>query len=609
MAFRSVISGNIRGGTIASARAAIAMSLLVCFLCSANANTSTGTPDARTLGSRVTAALGGARNLGAFHSLRAVGTMEGVSGFPGSYEMEAQAPDQRKVTWDIHYLRQTTAVDAGTGWERSAAVRELAGDELARHRRDARFNVLFELIRSGTPLTVQAGECAPGKPVYLMHFTPLVGPLETFGVDQSSYLPVCYTRTESYEEGPTQIRTDYADYRRVHGLVLPFSVDETQPENSLKIHITKYEVNPALEASSFRNPESAKYGEPISIELATVPEHIYREADGHYTIGPQRYWGMYFYPTESWSLDVMVKEKHGRYLEPERARAELFAGSERVSFEEWGRASLREMRRYPVTRFTPQGEIYGFRHNFNVASTEHIDRIVYSFEGKGADGRIYAQSFAIPIETYLPKTKLIFPMKGKFLVTSGHEYHEKEHKYERSQQFAIDIVALGDDFEFARHEGATVEDYVGYARREIIAPADGKVVFARNDIPDGAVKSDFLKMDNAITAPAGNVVIIDHGKGEYSVFCHMHFGSVRVSTGDVVRQGQAIGLLGAAGSPGLPHLHYQLQNGPNIFGNDGLPLVFSNIERVGWLGRYGADDERGAAPASQPRAGVFMEAR
>jgi Peptidase family M23 len=590
-------------------RVGIAMSLLVCPLCSAIAETSTVIPDVRSLEARVTAALGGASNLAAFHSLRAVGTMEGISGFPGSYELEALAPDRRKVTWDIHYLRQTTAVDAGTGWERSAAVRELAGDELARNRRDARFNALFILMRAGTPLTVEAGECAPGKLVYLMRFVPSGGTAETFGVDQSTYLPVCYTRTESYEEGPAQIRTDYADYRRVQGLMLPFVIDEARPENSLKIHITKYEVNPALKPGTFGNPESAKYGEPISIELATLPEHIYKEADGHYTIGPQRYWGMYFYPTESWSLDVMVMEKHGRYLEPQRARAEFYAGSERAFFQEWSSASLRAMRRYPVTRFTPQGEIYGFRHNFSVASTERIDRIVYSFEGKAADGRIYAQSLTIPITTYEPRTQLIFPVKGKFLVTSGHEFYEKEHKYERSQQFAIDIVALGDDFEFARNDGATVDDYVGYARREIIAPADGRVAFARNDIPDGAVKSDFLKMDHAITAPAGNVVIIDHGNGEFSVFCHMHFGSVRVKAGDVVRQGQAIGLLGAAGSPGLPHLHYQLQNGPNIFGNDGLPLVFGNIERVGWLGRYGADDERGAAPVSQPRAGVFMEAR
>ena len=133
MAFRAVMAG--RATFIALAPAAGAAPSLM--------------PDPRTLESRITVALGGAHNPRTLQSLRAIGAMEGVSGFPGSYELEAQAPDRRKVTWDIHYLRQTTATDAESGWERSATVRELAGDELARDPRDARFNALFALIRDG----------------------------------------------------------------------------------------------------------------------------------------------------------------------------------------------------------------------------------------------------------------------------------------------------------------------------------------------------------------------------------------------------------------------------------------------------------------------------
>jgi murein DD-endopeptidase MepM/ murein hydrolase activator NlpD len=88
----------------------------------------------------------------------------------------------------------------------------------------------------------------------------------------------------------------------------------------------------------------------------------------------------------------------------------------------------------------------------------------------------------------------------------------------------------------------------------------------------------------------------------------MHHGSVRVSTGDIVAQGQVIGLLGAAGSPGLPHLHYQLQFGPGIFAADGLPLSFANISRVAWLGRQGSEDEHGPARVKLPKSGIYMEA-
>jgi murein DD-endopeptidase MepM/ murein hydrolase activator NlpD len=566
-------------------------------------------PDPGGLKARIISALGGVERLRALKSLRAEGSMEGVSGFPGTYRMEALAPNRRLVNWDIRYLQQTLAIDGDTGWERSAAVRELAGDELVRDRRDARFNVLFTLLEQNLPFTVTQSTCPEGETANLILFKHADGGTETFGIDPRTDLPICHVRTEDYEEGPTQIWTEYSDYRRVDGLTLPFTVHEARPDNSLKISIARYEINPKIDARAFRNPEPRVSTDPIDLVLSTLPARVFKEPDGNYTIGPQRYWGMYFYPTESWSFDLVVKEKHGRFLEPTRARVDLYAGSQRVSSQEWEAGPLAKMRRYPVTRFTPLGEIYGFRHDFAVPATDAIDRLTYTFEAQAADGHSYSRTLEIPVTTYQTKTRLIFPMKGKFLVTSGHEYYEKEHKYERSQQFAIDIVALGENFEFASHNGATMEDYIGYARREILAPAAGRVVFARNDIPDGAMKASFLKLPDAITAPAGNVVIIDHGNSEFSIFCHMHQGSVRVRMGDTVVQGQVIGLLGAAGSPGLPHLHYQLQAGPHIFGDDGLPLAFTNIERVAWLGRYGSEDERGSAPVTQPRSGVFMEAR
>ena len=72
--------------------------------------------------------------------------------------------------------------------------------------------------------------------------------------------------------------------------MLPFTINESRPDNSLKIRITKYELNPRFDPETFSNPERIKYGEPIGITPATLPEHIYKEEDGHYTIGPQRYW-------------------------------------------------------------------------------------------------------------------------------------------------------------------------------------------------------------------------------------------------------------------------------------------------------------------------------
>ena len=101
------------------------------------------------------------------------------------------------------------------------------------------------------------------------------------------------------------------------------------------------------------------------------------------------------------------------------------------------------------------------------------------------------------------------------------------------------------------------EDFYTFGM-EIIAPADGKVTFASNDVPDnkkpGKIDSDvFMKMSDPISAFPGNNVIIDHGNGEFSFLAHMKMGSVSVKTGDTVKAGQVIGLLGNSGNSDGPH--------------------------------------------------------
>jgi murein DD-endopeptidase MepM/ murein hydrolase activator NlpD len=57
--------------------------------------------------------------------------------------------------------------------------------------------------------------------------------------------------------------------------------------------------------------------------------------------------------------------------------------------------------------------------------------------------------------------------------------------------------------------------------------------------------------------------MIDHGMGLSSVF--MHSSRLDVKTGDVVRQGQPLGLVGATGRVTGPHMHWAMRwNGIRI---------------------------------------------
>ncbi|MDT4955595.1 MAG: hypothetical protein QOJ02_3733 [Acidobacteriota bacterium] len=528
---------------------------------------------------RATAALGGKENLAKIQTRWASGKVE-AKGVTGTYQVWAKAPDRLKTTLDISIQHVERGFDGNNGWEKRTSVRELSESELGRLKQRAVFNSLLSYTNAGTPVELKGKKQLLGAEVYEIEFSPKGEPPVTFYFDAASFLLL----REDHRLEDAMVKISYSDYRQVNGVLVPFSIKEESPGQTLSITFDDYKLNAPLDESLFKNPLGEHAGEPYEVSLATIPLRVYKENDGVDTSGV----------SESFVFNVLVKEKWGRALEPKTATIEFYSGSNHVKTVELEAGALKAVRKVSYQNLAAQEEVFDLQHYFSEPVALHVDRLIYNLELTTRQGETMRKSVEIPITAYQQKTKLIFPLKGAFVVAGGHDFNE-EHKGEWSQQYAYDILALGPRYEIVKTNGETNEDFFAWGR-EIIAPADGMVVYARNDVQDnphpGVILINvFVKLKEPMWAVAGNVVVIDHGNGEFSLLAHMQKGSVRVKAGDKVKQGDVLGLLGNSGNSDGPHLHYQLMAGGVIYRSDGLPSHFENLE------------------IPLPKRGVFLEAK
>jgi hypothetical protein len=240
-------------------------------------------------------------------------------------------------------------------------------------------------------------------------------------------------------------------------------------------------------------------------------------------------------------------------------------------------------------------------HTF--AASVPLKRLRYEFAFRTDDGRVRHTSVAevVPI-LYETKTALVLPVKGQVLVWDGHDYqsHHRRMDYTLSvfqnrrmttnfQRYGYDFVIVNDHGVMYRGAPKNSDDWYGGQPDDneayfafgqpVHAAGTGRVV----DVHDGETDNrrvnpiDFTKRE---TAGGGNYVVIDHLNGEFSWFGHMKQGSIKVKPGQLVKQGDVLGLIGASGDSLFPHLHYELRTGPGITGVEGLPSYFSGFRRV-----------------------------
>jgi len=210
-------------------------------------------------------------------------------------------------------------------------------------------------------------------------------------------------------------------------------------------------------------------------------------------------------------------------------------------------------------------------------------------------GKKTVSSFPVRLTPYEVKGKYVFPVNGDvrmaFLPLSYIH-----HRASASQEFAMDLVGANqkdaESFtDISRPKPVNLADYSIWGR-DVLAVVDGVVVETGDRFPEERMSEPdtFGKPGYAIglvkelipkigwtNAVAGNFVVIDHGNGEFSAYCHLQEGSIRVKPGERVNRGTVIAGVGNTGNSGAPHLHFQLMDSPDFFTANGLPMMFENV--------------------------------
>ena len=118
-------------------------------------------------------------------------------------------------------------------------------------------------------------------------------------------------------------------------------------------------------------------------------------------------------------------------------------------------------------------------------------------------------------------------------------------------------ITTGINYSSGQYHGAVDFGSAGINGQPVYAVADGIVVTAEN-----------------LTSSYGTYVIIAHYNGLYTLYAHGQRGSLRVSEGQKVSQGQQIMNVGSTGNSTGPHLHFEVRTSPGTYSCRQNPMKY-----------------------------------
>lgn len=94
---------------------------------------------------------------------------------------------------------------------------------------------------------------------------------------------------------------------------------------------------------------------------------------------------------------------------------------------------------------------------------------------------------------------------------------------------------------------------------QVLAAASGTILRLRDGVEDVG-RTTAQSPDSIVGRECGNGVLIDHGHGWTTQYCHLKRHSLRVKVGQSVDRGKVLGLVGLSGNTEFPHVHLTVRH-------------------------------------------------
>jgi photosynthetic reaction center cytochrome c subunit len=199
-------------------------------------------------------ALGGASAIEKFDTLTEKGTASfGKLKVP--IEIFAKAPEKRLTVMTMPNAESTTAYDGTAGWTSTPrGLREAHGGDLDAMKMDADLHFALDLKQLFPELKTAGTGKIGNQDVYIVIGRQRGAPSIKFYFDQQSGLLARILRYSDSPLGLNPTEVDYADYRDLNGIKVPYQWTTARPGNQFTIQIEQAQQNVPVDDSKFAKP-------------------------------------------------------------------------------------------------------------------------------------------------------------------------------------------------------------------------------------------------------------------------------------------------------------------------------------------------------------------